>query len=141
MSHAPSGSAADGDAPGWSRAMRTRSAPGRMRKVTGASSSAASPSIPAITLCPDSTVNSGAVHCSTECLPTTAIPSLPSSIRGRVPDPIGLPSRYRLFDTRIAGPDSCSLPSGPRKCRSSEPPSVPMVSGTVSRIVRIFASL
>ena len=43
----PSGTPTDGDAPGCCLAIRTLSAPGRMRKRSGGSSFAASPSMPA----------------------------------------------------------------------------------------------
>ena len=82
--------------PGCLRAMRTRRTPGRMRNRSGGSSMSASPSIPAGTGRSASTSNSGADHsrhgrCSERPLsprpegaPTTATPSRPSSIRGRV---------------------------------------------------------
>ena len=58
----PSGSIADGEAPGWSRAMRTFNAPALMRKCSGACSCAASPSMPAATASGACTVNDLAVH-------------------------------------------------------------------------------
>ena len=87
-----------GDAPGWRRAIRTgarRPDPEAQRRVEDR---AASPSIPAGTGSSASTAKSVAVHsrhgrCSARrpprpCgAPTTVMPSRPSSIRGRVPEP------------------------------------------------------
>src|SRR4029079_3459519 len=91
------GTAADGGAPGCRRATRTRSTPGRIRNSSGGLSVTASPSIPAGTGRSDRTSNSGTDHsrqgrCARRWLPppgaaTTVTPSMPSSIRGRVPDP------------------------------------------------------
>ncbi len=145
----PSGIAADGEAPGWALAIRTRSTPGLIRKRSGGSSFIASPSIPAGTMPSASTSNSGADHSFFVGAPgrpprlrpdATATPSRPSSILGRVPEPTARPSRYRLLETRMIAPVECSGPSGPLQRRSRPPPSGPSASGKVSRIVRSFAS-
>src|SRR5215213_1793206 len=100
-----SGMRADGEAPGCCGAMRTRSTPCRIRKRRGGSSVAASPSMPAWTGWPASTSNDGTVHsrhgrwgrrpCAPRPVapPATVMPSSPSSIFGRVPDPMARPSR------------------------------------------------
>ena len=94
------GLVAEGEAPGCWRATRTCSTPGRMRNFSGGSSTSASPSMPAGTGRSESTSNVGADHsrigrCSPppfsprpEGPPMTVTPSRPSSIRGRVPEPI-----------------------------------------------------
>ena len=77
---------------------------GRMGKRSGGSSLTASPSMPAGTGWSASTSKAGAVHsrhgrCGSRRLaapvgaPTIVIPSSPSSIRGRVPEPTARPSR------------------------------------------------
>ena len=125
-SHNPSGSAADGEAPGWCGASRTRSTPGRMVKRSGGSSVSASPSTPAGTGAPEPTSKLGADHWRQSPrqllrrprapgASITAMPSRPSSIRGREPEPIARPRRYTLFETRITAAESCSgsLGAGP----------------------------
>ena len=62
VSQAPSGIAADGEAPGCAAAIRTRSAAGRMLKRSGASRVTASPSMPAAIGPSASTSNAGADH-------------------------------------------------------------------------------
>ena len=57
-SRRPVGWAADGEAPGWCGAMRTRSTPGRMRKTSGVGMTSASPSTPTGTSPSDSMTNS-----------------------------------------------------------------------------------
>src|SRR5215218_1340110 len=101
----PSGMDAEGEAPGCWRATRTRSTPGRMRNNSGGFSLTASPSMPAGTEWSASTSNAGAVQsrhgrCGRRPpspppieLPATVIPSRPSSMCGRVPEPIARPSR------------------------------------------------
>src|SRR6185437_6651110 len=89
----PSGIRAEGDAPGWWGAMRTRRTPGRERKTSGGSRLAASPSMPAATLPPESTWNVSDDHCrfrAPSFTPITAMPSMPMSRRGRVAHPVGI---------------------------------------------------
>ena len=84
-------------------AIRTRSTRGRMLNRSGGSSRTASPSIPAGTGRRRRTSKVGALHCRTgRCgarprsprpvgAPAIAIPSRPSSIAGRVPEPTARP--------------------------------------------------
>jgi hypothetical protein len=104
---------------------------------------------PRATADPDFTSNAAAVHSRTiRGLPlllrpygasAIVIPNCPPSRRGRVPAPIFQPSRYRLFETRIASPASDAVPSGPVQCRSVPSAPGPATSGTVSSNVRSFA--
>src|SRR5262245_9686970 len=103
-SRSPSGKAAEGEAPGCDRDTRTLSTPGRMAKCRGEVRVAASPSIPAGTGCLERTSKCFADHsrhgrCRKRAAPrltgseATVMPSRPSSMWGRVPEPTALPSR------------------------------------------------
>ena len=110
--------AAEGEAPGMGRAIRTLSAPGRILKRSGGSRVIASPSTPAGTGRSESTSNSGADHSRhgrrRACDPRAGRsgrnrdPEQPVVDPGRVPEPTARPSRYRLFETSTAAPECCS---------------------------------
>ena len=100
-----SGIAADGEAPGCARAIRTCSTPGLILKRSGGSSLIASPSIPAAICHPRQPRTRGwttrarvaAARADAHRAPSdsdaTVTPSKPSSILGRVPEPTAFPSR------------------------------------------------
>ena len=101
--------------------------------AAAASSYVASPSIPAATTCrlvPRTTARSirakapgpRAGRAGALGPPNTVMPSRPSSMCGRVPEPTARPRRYRLFDTRMAAPAPCSCAARALPLADAVPP-------------------